>query len=168
MIFKEAQKSCANDLIFIPYLAGRLSTQGYKSGFGEIYNLRIQHNRGDIFRSLLISLAFLLADMKDKCNQIAPGLKSVIIGGGGSRNDYFEKLKSSACQCTFNYTQTHELTLLGAAILAAKGINEESSWESLFKRMIHIKKTIEPDDKLIDFLIDYKKLFKEYNSKVIK
>jgi xylulokinase len=166
LLFKEAEESANNDLVFLPYLTGKVSTKGYKTGYGVITNLRIEHTRGNIFRSLLNSLALQLSDLITKTQKIGGNPDRILSGGGGSRNDFFLKLKASACDLPFCVLQTHESSLLGAAILAAKGIDEKSSWDTLRQRMIHIKRTIQPDEKIIEALAIYKESYLKVNDQM--
>ena len=164
LLFEEEKESADNSLVFIPYLTGKVSTKGYKAGFGVIANLRIEHTRGSIFHSLLYSLAIQLAELIIKTKKSGGEPRKIVAGGGGSLNEYFLKIKASACGLPFCILQTHELSLLGAAILAAKGIDEKSSWKSIFTRMIHRTRIISPDEKLSEDL----KIYREFYSEIIK
>ncbi len=161
LLFKEAEEAIGDDLVFLPHLTGRVSTKGYKTGFGTIANLRIEHTRGNLFRALLSSLAIQFSDLVSKTQEIGSKPEKIICSGRSSIVKFFIELKASACQIPLYILQTHETSLLGAALLAAKGIDDKCSWDTLRNRMIHIRNIIQPDDNTIEFLRDYRNSYTE-------
>lgn len=118
-------------LITLPYFLGEKTPIFDMKARGTIMGLTLSHNKGDIFRSLLESVAFgfkhHLEVMKEM--KIVPG--RVFMTNGGSRNELWRQITADVVGQDAVYLQKHTGSSLGAAFLAGIATGVYHSWDQI-------------------------------------
>ena len=119
----------------LPHFDGAVSPIPNGSVRGAIWNLRLDHTQGDIFRAVLESIAYSLRENMEAMRAHGQTFNLVRSIGGGARSDFWVQMKADVIGMAIEKPQVTESATLGAAMLAAVGAGEyanvaecSSSW----------------------------------------
>ena len=86
---KEANmsKPGANGIVFLPYFSGERTPIHDPHAKGTIFGLRLDHNRGDIYRSLIEGIAHGTRHVIEAFEDAGTQTNSLYAVGGGTKND---------------------------------------------------------------------------------
>jgi xylulokinase len=147
-----------------PHFDGMVSPAPDASVRGHFGGLGLHHTRGDLFRSLLESLAFSLKDNVDLLSARGYAVEQIRAIGGAAKSDLWLQMQADVTGIPTQRPAITEAATLGAAMLAAFGAGEfsslASSVQSLYKpgRTFesipeHVRQYVEPSRRYHDFLL---------------
>jgi sugar (pentulose or hexulose) kinase len=109
-------------LVMLPYFSGIMTPYWDTGGRGVIAGLSGSHTRGDLYRSLMESLALEQAMMTNQLEKATSRIDHYAIVGGGSKSDLWCQIVADASARDVKRLETPEASALGAAMAAAKGV----------------------------------------------
>jgi sugar (pentulose or hexulose) kinase len=114
---------------------------------GKIQGLGFQHTRAHIARAILESVAYAIRFLIDTMFSVGVIINEVRLDGGGARASLWRQILSDVSGKPALYTHVDEGTALGAAILAAVGLDLNTSIEQAVKAMVHQREKHTPNPK---------------------
>lgn len=136
----EASPICANNLFFIPTLAGGSALDKSPSAKGGFVGLDLMHTREDIARATLEGIALNLRVALDVLKSHVKVGKEMLVVGGGSKSEFWMQIFANAYNMIITKTAFGEdAGSFGAAALAAVGAGV---WESLDHVKTVLKSTV--------------------------
>ncbi len=138
---------CSDGLLTIPYLRGCMmpyndpNTRGATLGWSDI------HTKLHFYKSILEGIAFeirLIIDNYEKNSGVK--ISSIKIGGGGAASSTWSQIIADIVGMKIQISDTTENTALGAAIMAAYGLNIYANIDSAISNMCRTKNSFVPND----------------------
>lgn len=132
-------------LISVPYWNAAMMPYWDPEARGITLGWSTDHTRAHFYRSILEGVAFEHRIHKEEMEKaIGTGLEQVVVLGGGANSSLWCQMIADILQSPIYRTQTTEATCLGAAILAAKGVDLYGSASEAASRMVHKKPCFSP------------------------
>jgi xylulokinase len=135
----------AENLLFLPYMAGERSPIWDTYARGMFVGLTLNTSRGQMIRAILEGTAFALYHNLKEAAALGLTINELKAVGGGSHSDLWLKIKASMLNIPVLVPETSTGAPFGDAILAGVGIGLYDDVGSIAKQSIKIKKVIEPD-----------------------
>jgi xylulokinase len=161
---REAKESPpgSNGLLFVPYLNGERAPIWDAKAVGAFVGLTFGHDRRHFTRAVYEGVAFAIRHILE-ISEIAAEVstREVIVGGGGSRSDFWNQVKANVLQKIVRPTVVSETGCLGAAILANVGMGYQKTVKDACLAMIQLKPGVQPDSKLSKI---YNTLYSQYRN----
>ncbi len=132
----------AENLIFLPYLAGERTPYPDPDARGAFVGLGVRHDRGALTRAVLEGVAFGLRDSLDLIRGIGGVPERGRISGGGARSELWTKIIASVLELPLEHVAVDEGAAFGAAILA--GVAAET-WPDVHTA---VAATVKPRDQV--------------------
>ncbi len=119
----EAEKSPigANGLLMVPHMVGAGAPHWNPYAKGIIFGLSLGHQRKDLYRAVLESVAFEIRKNIEIFKTLGITPNELRLTGGGSRSDFWNQIISDVLGVVCVRNVIEEATSVGAAILAAAG-----------------------------------------------
>lgn len=112
----------ARGLIALTGLAGERAPLWNPYARGVIFGLDLRHNRGDIARSIMESVALTIKEMAAVLRQIGVDLHRLQVVGGGATSDLWNQIRADATGCPVIRPKIIEGTAIGISLLTGLGI----------------------------------------------
>ncbi|MEM3871877.1 MAG: FGGY family carbohydrate kinase [Nitrososphaeria archaeon] len=112
----------ANNLIFLPYLAGERSPIWDPYARGVIFGLSFHHKRGDIMRALYEGTAYAARHNLEFIESMGIKIDSFKIVGGGAKSRIWNQIKADVLGKKIIVGSAADASMIGSAMLAAYGI----------------------------------------------
>lgn len=124
-------------------------------GFGDV------HTRAHLYRSIIEGLAFALREGAERTEKSSrEKITELRVAGGGSQSNAALQITADIFNLPVSRPSIYEASGLGAAIVAAVGMNYYSDFESAVKAMTRVGKNVEPDKQNIQIYEDlYQKVY---------
>ncbi len=151
----------AKNLLFLPHLIGERSPRWNDKAKGSFAGLTLNHNRGDILRSVMEGVGYNLDIILNTFRKSGADIEKLILIGGGARNAVWQQILADIWGVDVavpNYLE--EATSMGAAITAGVGIGAFDGFDVVDK-FIKISKENKPDSSKAEKYSEMKKLFDE-------
>jgi len=151
----------AKKLLFLPYLIGERSPRWNDKAKGTFLGLTLNHNRGDIFRSVMEGVGYNLDIILNVFRKSDSDIDNLILIGGGARNKIWQQILADIFGVGVlvpDYLE--EATSMGAAITAGVGIGAFESFD-VVEKFIKIKEENKPNLSKSEKYVEIKKLFNE-------
>jgi sugar (pentulose or hexulose) kinase len=134
----------ADGIIFHPYLGqgGERAPFVKPSAAAQFFGLKSHHTREHMLLAVYEGIGF---SMKDCYKHLPVQPKSIRIVGGGSASKFWCDIFANCAGMPVQVTYGKQVGALGAAILAAVGVNHFSGLHQATQSMVRIKDTYEPD-----------------------
>ncbi|MFC1490304.1 FGGY family carbohydrate kinase [Candidatus Latescibacterota bacterium] len=147
IMISEARKiqPASSNVFFCPtFVSGTGPFQKFNSP-GYIYGLNIMTSRSEIYRAALEGLAFQLKSALEVLNS-STGFnpEGIRVVGGGARNMLWNNIRADVTGLPVTVTSQTEITALGAALFAFKGIGTYGTIEEAVSNVNFSKEIIEP------------------------
>ncbi len=146
----------------LPYFSGSGTPYHDPIAKGSIIGLKLSTQKTDIFKALVEGLVYEIAfniELAEKCGLSIKELRAV---GGGSKSDYWLKLKSSVLNKPIKQMGISEAGCLASMILAGKGTGKFEIEEAV-SEFVKVNKEFEPDkeirEKYMENFEKYKKIY---------
>jgi xylulokinase len=107
----------AENLLFLPYLAGERTPYADPDARGAFVGLSIRHDRGALTRAVLEGVAFGLKDSLDLTKQLGGVPRTGRVSGGGARSRLWTQIIASVLELPLEPVAVDEGAAFGAAIL---------------------------------------------------
>ncbi len=149
----------ARGAIILPAFLGAGTPYGKSSAGGAILGLTPVHNRPELTRALMESLAFWLRDNIETFYNLGiasppldspDGLTEITVVGGTAQAALLLQIKAAVTGCLLKVPQIAEAAATGAALLAGMGANIFRSGEEAASSVQRPVQTYEPDPKLVN------------------
>ncbi|WP_265693697.1 FGGY family carbohydrate kinase [Providencia rustigianii] len=109
-------------LAFVPALSGLGCPYWDRSAAGLWAGLSLDTDKKDMMQSILEGIAARSAEVIFAMEKISPLGQSISVDGGLSSNQYFKQFLANLLQKNIEAPANREVTALGAALLARKGL----------------------------------------------
>ncbi len=142
----------ARGAIILPSFLGSGSPYGQSSARGAIFGLTPAHDRPELVRALMESLAFWLRDNVEMFATlgIAPPHPEIKMIGGAAQAPPLAQIKADISGCTIKVPKIAEAAATGAALLAGMGAHIFRSGEEAASAVRYTVQTYEPDPQAVD------------------
>ena len=147
------------NLAFVPAFSGLACPHWDRSAAPVLIGLTHASELADIRQALVEGIVFLTCDVIDAMNRSTPVRDTISIDGGLSRSDYFCQFLADISGRTIEVSQMDEITALGMASMAARGLGHEpkpaaasdarqfrprdvprEAWKQKFRRAVDVAK----------------------------
>lgn len=138
--------------IILPSFLGSGTPHGRSLARGAILGLTPSHNRPELVRALMESLAFWLRDNIELfCNLgIVPPHSEITVIGGATQATSLLQVKADITGYSIKVPQIAEAAATGAALLAGMGANVFRSGEEAAAAVRHTVEIYEPDTRAVE------------------
>ena len=126
----------AKDLFFFPYLAGAGFPHNRPEMRGTIMGLDMRHDRYDISRALMEGVAFEAKLVLDEFAAQGMPVKRLMMTGGAAKSDLWSEIVGYVTGCRVWRTQETETCCVGAAMMAAVGLELFTQYEECAQVMV--------------------------------
>ncbi|MEQ5620024.1 FGGY-family carbohydrate kinase [Providencia rettgeri] len=117
-----AESAIKRGLAFVPALSGLGCPYWDRSAAGLWAGLSLDTDKKDMMQSVLEGIAARSAEVIFAMEKISPLGQSISVDGGLSSNQYFKQFLANLLQKNIEAPANREVTALGAALLARKGL----------------------------------------------
>jgi xylulokinase len=144
-----------------PHFDGMLSPSPDSQVRGLFAGLGLHHTRGDLFRSLLESLAFALRENVTHIRSQGFPIEEIRSIGGAARSDFWLQLQADVTGLPVCRPRNTEAATLGAAMLAASGAGDFTGLATSVEALYQPGDRFAPDPALA---APYEESFQRYRS----
>ncbi len=117
------------ELIFIPALSGLGCPYWDRTASGVFFGLSLETKKEDMLQACLEGIAMRVATILKNAHHISPLKDYISIDGGLAQNPYFVQFLANITGKSIHIPPNKELSALGAALLARKGLGENTDWQ---------------------------------------
>jgi xylulokinase len=117
----EAQQRPPADVLCLPYFLGEKSPLHDPDLRGAFMGLHLGHDRSDLYRAVLESIAFGFRHHVEVFEDIGIGIKNVMVTNGGSKSVLWKQIHADVLGVDLHPVVDHPGASLGAAVIAAVG-----------------------------------------------
>ncbi len=136
----------ANNVVFLPYLQGERTPILDPNARGLIFNLTSDSNRGAIARSVFEGVAFSLYHSYEAIMKLNIQATTIKVTGGVARNKTFTQMLADIFGREIIVQHHEETGCLGAAMMAAIGVDMYKTPAEAFKAMgVHDSFIVKPN-----------------------
>ncbi len=115
------------EVVFIPALSGLGCPYWDRGASGAFFGLSLETKKEDMLQACLEGIAMRAATILNNAQPISPLKDYISIDGGLAQNPYFVQFLADITGKSILMPQNKELSALGAALLARKGLGETSA-----------------------------------------
>jgi xylulokinase len=145
--------------LWLPHLVGSGTPEGDRHSLAALVGLCAEHDRGDLFRGLLESLALWLRHNLEEMGRLTGQPASeVVLLGGTVRLSLLSQLKADCLGLPVVVPQLPEAAATGAALLAGLGTGAFSSPEAAVASLRYSRITVEPEPARVQW---YDRLYRQ-------
>ncbi|MDD4870933.1 MAG: FGGY family carbohydrate kinase [Kiritimatiellae bacterium] len=134
----------ANGITFLPYLNGASAPYWNPKATAKLIGLKSIHSGAEIVRAVMEGISMETRQIIDVFTSLGLQIEDIRLSGGYSGIDAWNQIQADIQGRPVSVMKNLQSSLLGAAILAAHGINAFPSVEEGSKRMVKIRKTYIP------------------------
>ena len=158
---KEAERvrPGSEGLIFLPYLMGERTPHLNPNAKGTLFGLTMRHRREDIIRAIMEGVVYGLKDSLQIIKSINIDVDEIRVTGGGARSKLWCQIQADVFGQEVVTLGSEEGPALGAAILAAVGVNLYTTVEEAVEKMVKIGPSLEPIAENVRRYEEYHQLF---------
>ena len=152
-----------NHVYYLPYLMGERSPHNDPFARANFIGMTMDTSRSDMTQAVLEGVAFALRDSLEVARSIGIRPECTRICGGGAKSPLWRAMIANIMNLTVEVIESEEGPALGGAILAAVGCGEYPDVETAAKKLVKVKKIIEPERELVrKYEVQYQKFRKIY------
>lgn len=131
-------------LFFLPYLAGERFGE-FRNSRSQFFGLTASHGMPELHRAVLEGVAFSVRKELASVQGEGGRPDHVVAASGGAKSELWLKIKASMYNVPYLVPEELECGVVGAAVLMAAAIGDESNVDSAVKKMVRYKREIAPD-----------------------
>ncbi len=131
-------------IIVLNYWQGNRNPLTDSQARGVIWGLSLKHTPVHIYRAIMEAVSYGTEHIMRYFREAGFIPEEVYACGGATKSEFWMQMQSDVLGIPINLTEEPNAPLLGDAILAAFGAGVYSSIDEAAKRMVRIKKRIEP------------------------
>jgi xylulokinase len=139
----EAVPAGADGLTVVPYFLGEKTPIHDPFARGTITGLSFNHTVGHVWRALLESYAYAIAQHMDVLRDMGHAPRQYLASDGGANSRLWMQIVADVLQAPIQLLKGHPGSCLGAAWTAAIGVGRVTDWSGV-DRFIHKGDLIEP------------------------
>ena len=132
-------------LVVLDYFQGNRSPYTDPHARGLISGLSLRHGPGHLFRAILEGICYGTELIFRTLRRHDFELRSIVAAGGATRSDLWMQLHADVSGVPVSIPREPEGPVLGAAMLAAVGAGIHPDIGTAAAEMVHVERTIEPD-----------------------
>lgn len=140
----------ADELYFLPYLAGERSPINDASAKGLLYGLTISHTRADVTRAVVEGVCLGLKDCYEAMRRSGVDARFATAVGGGTKSSVWLQILADCLQMEIRTVSIRESGGMGAVILAMVGDGVYADIPTACKALISYGKSIKPNAESAD------------------
>ncbi|MBK8045891.1 MAG: xylulokinase [Anaerolineales bacterium] len=118
----EASPPGAQDLLFLPYLAGERTPHMDPTAKGVFFGLTLRHDQGDLIRAVMEGVVFAAYDAYQVLADLGTTPNSLILAGGGARSALWRRIVADVFNAPVQPLVGGEQSAIGALLLAGAGV----------------------------------------------
>ena len=126
----------SDGLLFLPFMSGAILPEWNPDARGVILGLTLGHKRQHFARSIMEGTAYVLRDYVEHAKNIGLNPSKIVLAGGGAQGKVWREIKTDVVGIRTVSCSNHEVTVLGAAILAAVGVGMYGTVEEAVSRIV--------------------------------
>jgi xylulokinase len=132
--------------LWLPHLLGSGTPEGDRDSLAALVGVRAEHDRGDIYRGLLESLALWLRHNIEEMGALTgQSATEVVLLGGTTRLRLLSQLKADCLGTTVCLPELPEAAATGAALLAGLGVGVFGTPGEAFESLRYGRTLVRPD-----------------------
>jgi xylulokinase len=135
----------AEGLVFLPYLAGERAPIFDEGARGVLFGLTLAHGPAHLARAALEGAAFALRHVAEPLVAAGAPIRELRLAGRASTDDTWARIKASVLGVPAAIPTVGETAVMGAAILAAVGVEAIPTLEEAVTAMTSVARHVEPD-----------------------
>ena len=139
-----------NSVYFLPYLMGERSPHNDVNARGAFIGMRPDTTRGQMTLAVLEGVSFALRDCLEAAKANGVRVEKTKLCGGGAKSPLWQKIIANVMHMPVEIPQTEQGPSYGGAMLAMVGCGEYPSVAEAAKKIVRVKKTVLPDEKIAD------------------
>jgi len=148
-------------LLFLPFMSGAILPEWNPDARGAFLGLTLAHKRQHLARSIMEGTAYVLKDYVEHTRSIGLNPSKIILAGGGAQGKVWRQIKTDVVGCRTQSCANHEVTVLGAAILAVVGVGMCKSVEEAVNQIVSWSEEMVPDNKSMEAYSRSYELYRE-------
>jgi xylulokinase len=148
-----------SQILVLPHFAPTGPPEFIDNSSGVILGLRLETSRGAILKGLLESITFSLKEIIDRLPSTGIDIHEYRVSGGGSKSDAWIQICADILDQPFIRPRVTEAGCLGAAMMAAVGSAQFTSYDEAASAMITLDHTFEPDPRNVPL---YQEQYQKY------
>ncbi|SUM02692.1 xylulose kinase [Staphylococcus devriesei] len=162
-IVKQASTSQvgANHLLFAPYLAGERTPHGDAFIRGSFIGISGSHTKADFARAVLEGITFSLYDSIQLIREAGKEITHITSIGGGAKSEFWLQMQADIFNATIRKLKHEEGPSMGAAMIAAYGLEWFNSFDDCVAQFIEIERTFEPNKEKHDKYEAYYNIYRQ-------
>lgn len=141
----EAAGPGARGIVALPYMLGEKTPLNDPQARGAFVGLSLSHQRGDLFRAVLESIAFGFRHHLDVFAELGLSPLRVRVTNGGSRSQLWTQITADVMGLPLEKLRSHPGSALGVAFAAGMGVDAFGEWSDI-ERFVEPGTVIEPQD----------------------
>lgn len=135
----------ADGIMFYPYLAGDSAPHWMPHAEGALLGLRLGHGRAQLVRAVMEGVSMQTREILDVYATLGVPIREIRLTGGCTAITAWNQIQADLYGKPVSTLENPQATLLGAAILATRGIEAYPSFEAAVGQMVSIRRTYTPD-----------------------
>lgn len=141
-MYSDKMPVCADDLFFLPYLAGVRTPYNNSSAKAVFTGLTLKHDKIDMVRAIMEGVVFSLKECLDHIHSVMPEADTVIASGGATKARLWLQLQADIYNKPILVNRGDSQANLGGAVVAGVGAGIYKDLNEAVEHMIHIKKEV--------------------------
>ena len=139
-----------NNVYFLPYLMGERSPHNDEFARGTFTGMTMDTERKDMTQAVLEGVAFAIRDCFEVAKSLGIRVESTRMCGGGAKSELWCKIMANVLGIPVELLESEEGPAMGAAMLAMVAAGEYNCVEDASNALVKVRKTIRPDEKIIE------------------
>ena len=144
------QKLGENHVFFLPYLMGERSPHNNPLARATFTGMTMDTERKDMTQAVLEGVAFAIRDCFEVAKSLGIRVESTRMCGGGAKSELWCKIMANVLGIPVELLESEEGPAMGAAMLAMVAAGEYNCVEDASNALVKVRKTIRPDEKIIE------------------
>ena len=144
------EKLGENHVFFLPYLMGERSPHNDPQARGTFIGMSMDTTRADMTQAVLEGVAFAIRDCFEVAKSLSIKVESTRMCGGGAKSELWCKIMANVLGIPVELLESEEGPAMGAAMLAMVAAGEYNCVEDASNALVKVRKTIRPDEKIIE------------------
>ena len=145
-----------SDIVFLPYIFGSNYNPDAKSCF---LGMDSHHTKAQIIRSVYEGIIYCHLVHIEKLLANNTGFTSIRLAGGVAKAEFWAQMFADIIGLPVEIIETEELGAQGVAMAAGVAVGEYDSLSAAAKKIVRVKKRLQPD---LSLKILYEKKFRRY------
>jgi xylulokinase len=135
----------AEDLFFLPYLAGERTPHADPGARGAFIGLSLRHDRGAMVRAVMEGVAYGLRDSLTLLTELGVQADRGRASGGGARSRFWLRIVASALGLPLEVTTVEEGSAYGAALLGGVAAGVFADVHEAVEACVRVREVVEPE-----------------------